>query len=156
MKKIIFILIIVLIWCLGSTQQSVQAAGHIDNKTQYLRVSFKGHHFKACLKHNKAAQDLVKQLPIRLHFRSFNTPEKLADLNQPLSTKGMTVGEDPAIGDIGYWSPEPRLVFYWGNVDYFNGIHVIGHFNKRQTAARVLQQQKHPFTVTIKLIKANK
>ena len=39
---------------------------------------------------------------------------------------GVPAGADPNINDIGYYAPSDDLVFYYGDVGYFNGIVRIG------------------------------
>ena len=56
-------------------------------------------------------------------------PEKVADLNHSLITKGMPKGHKGTKGAIGYWSPQQRIVFYYGTEDYYEGIHIIGSFD---------------------------
>ncbi|WP_236446143.1 cyclophilin-like fold protein [Furfurilactobacillus milii] len=109
--------------------------------------------FKATLNDSVAARNLQRKLPMSVKF--CNSPgfeEKIADLKQPLRISGMTAGGNPDVGSIAYWSPDQRLVFYWGNVGYYQGIHIIGHFdgNKfRKTVQHLGPKQ----TVTIRATK---
>ena len=38
-------------------------------------------------------------------------------------------GADPEINDLGYYAPSGDLVFYYGDVGYFNGIVRIGRLS---------------------------
>ena len=42
---------------------------------------------------------------------------------------GVPARVDPDIGDIGYYAPSGDLVFYYGDVGYFDGIVRIGRFD---------------------------
>jgi hypothetical protein len=42
---------------------------------------------------------------------------------------GVPAGDDPEINDLGYYAPSGDLVFYYGDVGYFNGIVRIGRFS---------------------------
>ena len=47
--------------------------------------------------------------------------------------EGVPVGDDPDINDIGYYAPSNDLVFYYGEVGYFNGIVRIGRISSQDT-----------------------
>lgn len=114
-------------------------------------VTIAGENLEATFFDNAAAHDLENQLPIHLTFRDFAAgfEEKIGDLPNELLINGMPEGEDPDIGDIAYWSPQPRIVFYWGDVSYYAGIHRIGRFNDVQKAIDIIERQSEPFEVTI-------
>ena len=66
-----------------------------------------------------------------------------------LTMDGVPAGADPEINDIGYYRPTNGLVFYDGDVGYFNGIVRIGELsaspcsssNARPVASRPRSQQ---------------
>ena len=78
---------------------------------------------------NATGRDLLAQLPLTLTFRDFNSLEKITSLPRKLSTDGVPAGDDPLPHDIGYYAPWGNLVFYYGDVGYFNGIVRIGQFD---------------------------
>jgi hypothetical protein len=100
----------------------------------------------ARLADNATAHDLAAQLPLTLTFKDFNHVEKIAKLPRPLSTEGVPAGADPDIGDIGYYAPSGDLVFYYGDVGYWNGIVCIGRFD---TTMEPIEHQDDNFHVTI-------
>jgi hypothetical protein len=100
------------------------------------------------LRDNATARDLIAQLPLTLTFRDFNNLEKIALLPRELSMEGVPAGDDPSPGDIGYYAPSRDLVFYYGDVGYFNGIVRIGHFDGSVDA---IASQTRDFTATIEL-----
>lgn len=100
----------------------------------------------ARLADNPTARDLAAQLPLTLTFKDFNKVEKIAKLPRPLSVQGAPVGDDPDISDIGYYQPSGDVVFYYGEVGYWNGIVRIGRFDNTM---ELIEQQDHDFRVTI-------
>ena len=96
---------------------------------------------------NPTAQDLTDQLPLTLTFRDFNRVEKIAELPRPLTMDGVPAGDDPDINDIGYYAPSRSLVFYYGDVGYWNGIVRIGRFTDRDI--ELIEQQPDGFHATI-------
>lgn len=97
---------------------------------------------------NATARDLIVQLPLTLTFSDFNSLEKIATLPRKLSTDGLPRGDDPSPHDIGYYAPWGNLVFYYGDVGYFNGIVRIGQFDGSMDA---ITQQTGDFTARIEL-----
>jgi hypothetical protein len=95
---------------------------------------------------NSTANDLEAQLPLTLTFRDFNGVEKISSLPHRLSVEEMPPGDDPKIGDIGYWAPEGNLVFYYGDVGYWTGIMRIGEFDGD---VGVIAEQSGDFTATV-------
>jgi len=60
---------------------------------------------------------------------------------------GVPAGDDPDINDIGYYAPSRSLVFYYGDVGYWNGIVRIGRFTDRDI--ELIERQPDGFHVTI-------
>jgi hypothetical protein len=100
----------------------------------------------ARLADNATARDLAAQLPLTLTFKDFNQVEKVATLPRRLSMGAVPAGADPDIGDIGYYAPSGNLVFYYGDVGYWNGIVRIGRFD---TTMELIEHQVDNFKVTI-------
>jgi hypothetical protein len=111
-----------------------------------IKVTFGDTVLTARLADNPTAWDLAAQLPLTLTFKDFNKVEKIAKLPRPLSTQGVPEGDDPDISDIGYYQPSGDVVFYYGEVGYWNGIVRIGRFDNTM---ELIEQQDHDFRVTI-------
>ena len=77
----------------------------------------------------------------------FNGVEKVGELPRSLSTDGVPAGADPEINDIGYYRPPNGLVFYYGDVGYFNGIVRIGRVSPAYM--QLVQRQTETFTIDI-------
>jgi hypothetical protein len=97
---------------------------------------------------NATARDLIAQLPLTLTFSDFNRLEKIGQLPRELSMEGVPAGDDPSPRDIGYYAPSRDLVFYYGDVGYFNGIVRIGQFDGSVDA---IASQTGDFTARIEL-----
>ena len=94
-----------------------------------VRMSVADQTITAQLADNATAQDIIDQLPLTLTFSDFNRVEKVGELPRRLTMDGVAAGDDPDINDIGYYAPSRSLVFYYGDVDYFNGIVRIGRLS---------------------------
>ena len=94
---------------------------------------------------------LLKALPtsflFTLTFDDFNHVEKVAELPRPLTMDGVPAGDDPEVNDIGYYAPSRSLVFYYGDVGYWNGIVRIGRL--AEPDMKLLKRQPDGFQVTI-------
>ena len=101
----------------------------------------------AKLADNATAQDLAAQLPLTLNIRDFNRLEKVAKLPRPLTMEGVPAGDDPEINDLGYYAPSGDLVFYYGDVGYFNGIVRIGRLGAADM--EIIRRQSGSFTIKI-------
>ena len=113
-----------------------------------VRITFGDTVIPARLYDNATARDLVAQLPLTLTFRDHNNVEKTAPLPGELALEGAPEGHDPSAGDIGYWAPDGNLVFYYGDVGFWNGIVRIGEFDGEMDA---IERQSDDFSVTIEL-----
>lgn len=112
-------------------QESTSTKKSSDNVVgQRIKVTINGKTLDAHLNDSSAAKAFEKHLPTTLNFSDFmDMPEKVADLHYSLPTKGMPSGHEGTKGYIGYWSPDKRIVFYYGTEDYYDGIHIIGKFD---------------------------
>jgi hypothetical protein len=93
-----------------------------------IRITVADQTISAELADNPTAQDLASQLPLSLSFRDFNRVEKIVEMPRPLTMEGVPPGDDPDVNDIGYYAPFNNLVFYYGEVGYWNGIVRIGRY----------------------------
>ena len=135
---------------MGCTERASQAGGIcrnvIDVDETPIKITIADTVLTARLADNATARDLVAQLPLTLTFKDFNQVEKIATLPRRLSLDGVPAGADPDIGDIGYYAPSGDLVFYYGDVGYWNGIVRIGRFD---TTMELIEHQDDNFQVTI-------
>lgn len=97
---------------------------------------------------NAAARSLIGRLPLTLAFSDLNGQEKIGHLARPLSMQGMPAGADPQPADIGWYAPWGNVVFYYGDVGYWDGIARIGQFTSSMAPIR---NQAGDFRATIEL-----
>lgn len=102
----------------------------------------------ATLGDNAPARDLVSRLPLTLRFSDLGGQEKVGHLDHPLSTEGMPAGDNPVPRDIGYYAPWGNLVFYYGDIGYWDGIERIGQFTG---AVAAIRNQRGDFTAIVEL-----
>jgi hypothetical protein len=112
-----------------------------------IRITVADQTITAQLADNPTGQDLASQLPLTLTIRDFNRVEKIADLPRPLTMEGVPAGDDPHINDIGYYAPSNDLVFYYGEVGYFNGIVRIGRISGQDI--ELIERQRDDTKITI-------
>ena len=112
-----------------------------------IRITVGGQTVTGELNDSPTARDLAEQLPVDVTLADFNGVEKVGPLPRPLTMNGVPAGADPEINEIGYYQPTNGLVFYYGDVGYYNGIVRIG----RLAAAdmQLIQRQTGSFGVTI-------
>jgi len=157
---LLLVLVLVLSGCSPDDSQN-NASTNSTNSTkvsaankqsdQKIVVTINGQKLQAHLNDSSAAKAFAKELPTTLSFRDFaDMPEKIADLNHSLPTKGMPVGHAGTKGSIGYWSPQQRIVFYWGTESYYEGIHIIGTFDS-DNYRNVIKNMGNDVNVSIKL-----
>jgi hypothetical protein len=110
-----------------STTQSVMPPSDPANGTP-IRIVLGDDILHAELWDNATARSLIDQLPLSVNFSDMNREEKVGHLDTALSMDGMPAGDDPQPQDIGWYAPWGNLVFYYGDVGYWNGIARIGRF----------------------------
>ena len=108
----------------GSTTTTPRSAGATPFRVVIGETVLTGRLFD-----NATADDLTSLLPLTLTFRDLNGKEKMSPLPRKLSVNGMPAGDDPQVGDLGYWAPDGNLVLYYGDVGYWTGIMRIGEID---------------------------
>ena len=94
------------------------------------------------------AASLAAQLPLTLTFVDHGGQEKYAELPEALDLTGAPSTSRAEPLQIGYYSPDQRLILYYTQVGNFPGIVPIGTY--ADTAA--LQDQDGQFTATIRAV----
>lgn len=99
---------------------------------------------------NATARDFASQLPMTLTFADLHGVEKGAPLPRKLSVDGMPEGDDPQVGDLGYWAPDGNLVLYYGDVGFWTGIMRVGRIEGDMRAVAALSGD---FDATVELVR---
>lgn len=133
----------------SSTERSAAPISAPPDTAPQFRVVIGDTELTGGLFDNATARDFASQLPMTLSFSDLHGLEKGAPLPRKLSADGMPSGDDPQIGDLGYWAPSGNLVLYYGDVGYWNGIMRIGHFGGDMQA---VADQSADFDARIELI----
>lgn len=111
-----------------------------------IRVAVGGRTFAAELYDNPTAHDLADQLPVTITLDDLHGLEKTGPLPRALTTEGVPRGSDPDVNEIGYYAPGQDLVFYYGDVGYYDGIIRIGRFT---TSIDSLRDESDGFSATV-------
>lgn len=155
MKKLFSFTVITLALIFGTVACSKNVQNRSEDKTNISNIKRKseypisirvnGQTIKAHLNNSSAARQFRNELPMTLSFRTFMSdyPEKIADLHHGLSTKGMPKGHAGTKGSIGYWSPDQRIVFYYGTESYYEGIHIIGKFDSMKSLKTIRNMKEN-------------
>lgn len=80
------------------------------------------------LDHSATSLSLLAQLPLTLSFSDYGGQEKVARIPAPLDLRSAPSGSDAAPLTIGYYVPDQRLILYYDDVGYFDGIVPIGTY----------------------------
>jgi hypothetical protein len=131
----------------SSEPPSSQSNSEEPDTLTTIRITVGSQTITAQLADNPTAQDLASQLPLNLSIGDFNRVEKIADLPRPLTTDGVPAGDDPEVNDIGYYAPSNNLVFYYGDVGYFNGIVRIGRAGGQDM--QLIERQRDGTQITV-------
>lgn len=129
----------------SNSQTSSQADTETSKDTIAIVVTIDGTDYAATLTDSTATQFLLEQLPLEASFRDYAAgfDEKITDLDQPLNLGDGTYRNDPQALDIGYWLTDERIVFYYGDVDAYNGIHVLGRFDSEDALSAIRNLTKN-------------
>ena len=141
---------------MSGADKTAAEATNTDNSTNgtAITVTINGISYRAHLNDTVAAQGILSQLPLTLTYTKMaGFEEKIGDLDSALELGNSTYVHDPKPGDIAYWSPQPRVVLYYGDVGEWEGIHVIGSFDNedKEEAKKALSDLGGDFEATIAL-----
>jgi len=95
---------------------------------------------------NPTGRALLDRLPLTVRFEDLNSAEKIGHLDQGLTMDGMPKGDDPQVGDLGYYAPWGNVVLYYGDVGYWDGIARIGRIDGDLS---VISSQTRDFTAML-------
>lgn len=153
MKKILLIIAVILGLSITSVNPASANSSSSTKRVTNIEITINHHKLQGTLNNTSAAKAFKKKLPITLRFRKYpGLPEKVADLNSSLPTKGMPDGARGRKGYIGYWSPDQRIVFYYGNEQYWEGIHLIGKFTSKNYATVI---KEAPNNTRVRIVEKN-
>lgn len=114
-----------------------------------IRITVGDQTLEATVGDTPTGRALVDQLPLTLDFEDLNGQEKVGHLEEELPMDGMPEGDDPVVGDLGYYAPWGNVVLYYGDVDYWDGIARIGQIHGDLS---VISDQTEDFTATLERV----
>ena len=98
---------------------------------------------------NQTSKDFLEMLPLTLTFEDFNNTEKIATLQNKLSTEGSPSGYTPQIGDFAYYAPWGNLSVFYKNFRYSDSLIKLGEI---ETGTEILEKIDNDFEVTIERV----
>lgn len=131
----------------ASTGAASSAPADDDRAGTPIRITIGDQTLDATVWDTPAGRDLLSQLPVTLHFEDLNNAEKIGHLEHPLTMDGMPKGDDPQVGDLGWYAPWGNVVLYYGDVGYWDGIARIGRIHGDLS---IISDQTGDFTATLK------
>ncbi|WP_129287462.1 cyclophilin-like fold protein [Streptomyces sp. GZWMJZ-114] len=111
-----------------------------------IRIRIGDQTLNATVWDNPTGRALLDQLPLTLSFEDLNGEEKVGHLDRELTMDGMPDGDDPQVGDLGYYAPWGNVVLYYGDVGRWDGIARIGRIHGDLSA---ISDQTDDFTATL-------
>ncbi|WP_405667201.1 cyclophilin-like fold protein [Streptomyces sp. NBC_01166] len=115
-----------------------------------IRIRIGDQSLEATVWDNSTGRALLEQLPLSLSFEDLNGQEKAGHLDRELTMDGMPDGDDPQVGDLGYYAPSGNVVLYYGDVGRWDGIARIGRIHGNLS---VISDQAGDFTATLEAAK---
>ncbi|MCX4834283.1 MULTISPECIES: cyclophilin-like fold protein [unclassified Streptomyces] len=130
-----------------SSRTTTSSTSAVQGHATPIHIKIGDRTVSATVRDTPTGAALLKQLPRTLKFEDLNGAEKVAKLPKELPMKGMPEGDNPKVGDLGYYAPWGNLVLYYGDVDYWDGIARIGRIDSSDLAA--ISGQSGDFTATV-------
>jgi len=82
---------------------------------------------------------------LTLTFEEFGGFEKLSILDKELSADGASPGDDPEVGDFGYYAPWKDVNMYYKDWNYSSGLYRTFVYNCNVIKIQRLQQKHRLF-----------
>ena len=95
---------------------------------------------------NQASRDFLEMLPLTLAFEDFNSTEKIATLQNKLSTEGQPSGYTPKRGDFAYYAPWGNISVFYKDFRYSNSLYKLGTL---ESGTDIFGNMNEDFEVTI-------
>lgn len=111
-----------------------------------VKLIIDGQEFDVTLYDTPAANALYDMLPLELTFEDFNGIEKIAYMDNELSTEGEPDEFDPDAGDLCLYAPWGNLSIFYKDFRNSNGLISLGHID---SGMEVISSMNEDFTVTL-------
>lgn len=105
----------------------------------------------ATLAMSPTVEDFIKQLPLTLTLKDYDSTEKIADLPNKLTTQNAPHGYAGKAGDLTYYAPWGNLAFFYkdSHVGYAKGLIFLGKLD----AIPQQFKQNQPIKISISQMK---
>ncbi|MBJ9721306.1 hypothetical protein I5515_05770 [Acinetobacter calcoaceticus] len=105
----------------------------------------------ATLRMTPTVEDFIKQLPLTLTLKDYDSTEKIANLPNKLTMQNAPLGYAGKAGDLTYYAPWGNLAFFYKNshVGYANGLIFLGKLD----AIPQQFKQNRPIKISISQVK---
>ena len=100
-----------------------------EKEEQKMKLVIEGQEFDVILYDTPAANAHYDMLPLDLTFEDFNSVEKIAYLENELTTEGEPDGCDPDVGDLCLYAPWGNLSIFYNDFRYSNSLIKLGHID---------------------------
>jgi hypothetical protein len=125
-------------------------ADNHGSKDVRIKLMFNNEEFTVKMYDNPTSRDFLSRLPLTLTFKEFGGFEKLTILDKGLSTEDAPPGDDPEVGDFGYYAPWKDVNMYYKDWSYSGGLVKLGKIESEpEELTKKLQAMHDDFTVTI-------
>jgi hypothetical protein len=138
-----------------SVQNVFETSEQTNNglKDVRIKLTFNNEEFTVKMYDNPTSRDFLSRLPLTLTFKEFGGFEKLTILDKELSTEDAPPGDDPEVGDFGYYAPWKDVNMYYKDWSYSGGLVKLGKIESDpEELTKKLQAIHDDFTVTIQKI----
>ena len=111
----------------GNNKTSKEESNIQDNsQTENTRISlsFDNKEIVVKLEDNESTKDLIKQLPLTVNFEDYASTEKIAYLDEKLSSD--SGGYESKTGYFAYYAPWVNLAFFYKDFRYSNSLIKLG------------------------------
>lgn len=133
----------------SQTQESSPSnTGTPETGERKLKLVIDGQEFDVTLYDTPAANTLYDMLPLHLNFEDFNGVEKIAYMNNELSTEGEPDEFDPDAGDLCLYVPWGNLSIFYKDFRNSNGLISLGHIDSDMEA---ISNMNSNFIATLKV-----
>ena len=116
-----------------------------DNK---IRITTPDGDIIVILEDNSASADLLKRLPMTVHFEDFNSTEKISYIDGKLDTSDVVTEYTPLAGAFAYYIPWGNLSLFYEDFRQSSGLAPLGQV---ETGMEYIENLDKYDTVTIEM-----
>ncbi|MDU1910707.1 cyclophilin-like fold protein [Fusobacterium sp.] len=116
-----------------------------------IKFSFNDKEIIVALEDNRAAESLLKQLPLTLRFEDYSNTEKISYLPEKLDVSQAPDSCTPHTGDLTYYSPWGNLAFFYKDFGYSKGLILLGKIESGMEELKELDK-----ALSVKIERMNK